>query len=121
MQPVRRRKRWPLSARSFSRRRLGGTSQPESGPASPRSAWPELYYAACVTEEARELDYPDMTGELVAGKYRVENLLGTGGMGTVWLGHHEALGTKVAVKFIKPQFSVAPDARRRFEIEARAA
>jgi eukaryotic-like serine/threonine-protein kinase len=74
-----------------------------------------------VTAEAPELDYPDMTGELVAGKYRVESLLGTGGMGTVWLGHHEALGTKVAIKFIKPQFSVAPDARRRFEIEARAA
>jgi serine/threonine-protein kinase len=74
-----------------------------------------------VTAEAPELDYPDMTGELVAGKYRVESILGTGGMGTVWLGHHEALHTKVAIKFIKPQFSVAPDARRRFEIEARAA
>jgi serine/threonine-protein kinase len=64
---------------------------------------------------------PDLEGTLVAGKYRVEQLLGTGGMGTVWKGRHEALGTPVAIKFIKPQHASAQDARRRFEIEARAA
>jgi serine/threonine-protein kinase len=74
-----------------------------------------------VTAVAPEADYPDMTGELIAGKYRVESLLGTGGMGTVWRGHHVGLGTEVAVKFIKPKFALAPDARKRFEIEARAA
>lgn len=60
-------------------------------------------------------------GTIVGGKYRVGQLLGSGGMGTVWLGYHEKLGTRVAIKFIRPQFAERPDARRRFEIEARAA
>jgi len=60
-------------------------------------------------------------GQVVGGKYRVGPLIGSGGMGTVWLGKHEQLGTRVAIKFIRPQFAERADARRRFEIEARAA
>jgi eukaryotic-like serine/threonine-protein kinase len=60
-------------------------------------------------------------GQVVGGKYRVGPLVGSGGMGTVWLGRHEQLGTRLAIKFIRPQFAERPDARRRFEIEARAA
>ena len=60
-------------------------------------------------------------GQLVGGKYRVDRLVGSGGMGTVWLGQHVGLGTRVAIKFIRPQFAARDDARRRFEIEARAA
>jgi serine/threonine-protein kinase len=60
-------------------------------------------------------------GQIVGGKYRVGPLVGSGGMGTVWLGQHEQLGTRLAIKFIRPQFAERPDARRRFEIEARAA
>lgn len=60
-------------------------------------------------------------GQIVGGKYRVGPLVGSGGMGTVWLGHHEHLGIRLAIKFIRPQFAERPDARRRFEIEARAA
>jgi eukaryotic-like serine/threonine-protein kinase len=66
-------------------------------------------------------DSPALEGTLVAGKYRVLRLVGSGGMGTVWEGVHEGLGTRVAVKFIKPQHAFAKDARKRFEIEARAA
>lgn len=72
-------------------------------------------------DEGVALDYADMAGELVAGQYRVESLIGTGGMGTVWSGHHETLGTRVAIKFIKPQHAQVAEVRRRFEIEARAA
>ncbi|MDB4941707.1 MAG: serine/threonine protein kinase [Labilithrix sp.] len=60
-------------------------------------------------------------GQTVGGKYLVGPLVGSGGMGTVWLGQHLQLGTKVAIKFIRPQFAERSDARRRFEIEARAA
>jgi serine/threonine-protein kinase len=66
-------------------------------------------------------DSPALEGSLVAGKYRVLRLIGSGGMGTVWEGVHEALGTRVAIKFIKPSHASAADARKRFEIEARAA
>lgn len=60
-------------------------------------------------------------GQTVGGKYRVGKLVGSGGMGTVWVGHHVQLGIRVAIKFIRPQFAERADARRRFEIEARAA
>jgi serine/threonine-protein kinase len=61
------------------------------------------------------------TGQVVSGKYLVESLIGTGGMGTVWLGRHIELGKSVAIKFIRPDVAERPDARKRFEIEARAA
>ena len=66
-------------------------------------------------------DTPDLRGHVVGAKYRVEKLIGAGGMGTVWQGVHITLGHKVAIKFIKPAYASHPDARKRFEIEARAA
>jgi eukaryotic-like serine/threonine-protein kinase len=58
---------------------------------------------------------------LVAGKYRLTNLIGRGGMGSVWEGTHVTLGTQVAVKFIDSEYAESPEARNRFESEARAA
>ncbi len=60
-------------------------------------------------------------GALVAGKYRLTRLLGRGGMGAVWEGQHVTLGTRVAVKFIDAEYAASPEARSRFENEARAA
>jgi len=59
--------------------------------------------------------------EIVAGKYRLARLIGRGGMGTVWEGVHVTLGTRVAVKFIDVTVAESPEARQRFENEARAA
>jgi serine/threonine-protein kinase len=66
-------------------------------------------------------DVPTLAGSIIAGKYRVLRLIGSGGMGTVWEGAHVKLGTRVAIKFIRPQFAQQAEARARFEIEARAA
>jgi len=74
--------------------------------------------------ETAAADFPpeeSFEGQIVGGKYKVGRLVGSGGMGTVWLGQHMHLGTRVAIKFIRPQFAERADARRRFEIEARAA
>ena len=68
-----------------------------------------------------DVGVPDLSGELVATKYRVERLIGAGGMGTVWEGRHEILGTRVAIKFIKHAFVEHVESRQRFEIEAKAA
>lgn len=57
----------------------------------------------------------------VAGKYRLVRLLGRGGMGAVWEGIHESLGTRVAVKFIDAEYARSDDLRRRFVNEAKAA
>jgi serine/threonine-protein kinase len=58
---------------------------------------------------------------LVAGKYRLSRLLGRGGMGSVWEAVHVTLGNRVAVKFIDVEHVDSPEARSRFENEARAA
>jgi serine/threonine protein kinase len=58
---------------------------------------------------------------LIAGKYRLSQLIGRGGMGSVWEGTHATLGTHVAVKFIEAEYAESPEARNRFENEARAA
>jgi serine/threonine-protein kinase len=74
-----------------------------------------------MSDAAPTSDAPALVDQIIAGKYRVLRLIGTGGMGTVWEGVHTTLGTRVAIKFIKPQFAEQTEARARFEIEARAA
>jgi serine/threonine-protein kinase len=56
----------------------------------------------------------------VCAKYRVERLIGRGGMGTVMLAHHLRLDEDVALKFLNPQAMKKPDVVARFEREARA-
>lgn len=68
-----------------------------------------------------ESPLPDLSGTVVAGKYRVERLLGQGGMGSVWAGRHVTLGQLVAIKFVHPKLAGSAEARRRFDNEAKAA
>jgi serine/threonine-protein kinase len=63
----------------------------------------------------------DYAGKIVAGRYRVERMLGQGGMGSVWAGRHLTLGQLVAIKFIHPRLANSVEALRRFDIEAKAA
>jgi serine/threonine protein kinase len=62
-------------------------------------------------------------GTVVAGKYRLEHPLGSGGMGVVWAGRHIESGAAVALKFLRrdPGAPEDPDSRKRFLREARAA
>ena len=60
-------------------------------------------------------------GEVVAGKYRVERILGKGGMGIVVSAEHLSLRQRVAVKFLLPETLQREEAALRFVREARAA
>jgi serine/threonine protein kinase len=60
-------------------------------------------------------------GTLLAKRYRVEELLGEGGMGRVYLATHAEIGKKVAVKVLHPSYGRMPDLVSRFRREARAA
>jgi len=60
-------------------------------------------------------------GDLLAGKYRVERVLGVGGMGVVVAARHVELGELRAIKLLLPQFRERSEAVERFVREARAA
>jgi tRNA A-37 threonylcarbamoyl transferase component Bud32 len=60
-------------------------------------------------------------GEVLAGKYRVEQVIGQGGMGVVVAAHHLELDQRVALKFLHPSAIVNPQAVERFVREAQAA
>jgi serine/threonine protein kinase len=60
-------------------------------------------------------------GDVIAGKYEVERVLGVGGMGFVVSARHLQLGQRVAVKFMRGEAARDPNAASRFLREARAA
>jgi len=60
-------------------------------------------------------------GDIIAGKYQVEKVLGVGGMGVVVAARHLQLEDKVALKFLLPEVLSNSEAVARFVREARAA
>jgi serine/threonine-protein kinase len=62
-----------------------------------------------------------LVGKLVAGKFRVEEVLGCGAMGTVYRARHLALDKDVALKTLHPELAREAAFDRRFHREARAA
>jgi serine/threonine-protein kinase len=59
-------------------------------------------------------------GEIVLSKYRIERLLGEGGMGIVVAAHHLGLDRRVALKLLRAEALGEPTVRERFAREARA-
>ncbi len=60
-----------------------------------------------------------MIGEKLSGRFRIERLLGRGGMSSVWEAYDEELGRPVAIKLLHARRLESADAVDRFEREAR--
>jgi serine/threonine protein kinase len=54
------------------------------------------------------------------GRFRIARLIGSGGMGRVYVGVHPSIGSRVAVKVLTPDAAAEPDLVERFFAEARA-
>src|SRR5215470_14242003 len=61
------------------------------------------------------------TTQILGGRYVLGEVLGTGGMATVWRATDEVLGREVAVKVLSPQLAADAGFMARFEREARHA
>jgi serine/threonine-protein kinase len=59
------------------------------------------------------------SGQTIAGKYRLNHLLGTGGMASVWSATNVFTEREFAIKFMLPQVARTPEAARRFLLEAK--
>src|SRR4051794_23097077 len=64
---------------------------------------------------------PVAEGDVLDGKYRVERVLGVGGMGVVVAARHLQLEQRVAIKFVLPAALENAETKLRFAREARAA
>ncbi len=75
------------------------------------------------TAAAMQPDAPpsEFIGKILENRYKVEKLIGEGGMGRVYLAEHIEIGKKVAVKVLHPVYGRMPDLVERFRREARAA
>jgi serine/threonine-protein kinase len=76
----------------------------------------------CFVEGAELVELPDpRIGTLLAGRYVVEEVIGEGGMATVYRARHKLVDRPVAVKIMNPMLASDPIVRERFRREARSA
>ena len=57
-----------------------------------------------------------MIGEVLAGRYELEELVGTGGMSSVFRAHDTLLDRKVALKILHQQYSTDDELARGLDI-----
>lgn len=95
------------------------TPQKRSMPGLTQPSHPSSGLVALSQQDVIEM--PFLPGDIIAGKYEVEQLIGSGGMGYVVSAMHVELGEHVALKFLRPEALQIEELVERFAREARAA
>jgi eukaryotic-like serine/threonine-protein kinase len=76
----------------------------------------------CFVEGSDLVALPDpRIGTILAGRYMIEEVVGEGGMATVYRARHKLTDKQVAVKIMSPMLASDPIVRERFRREARSA
>src|SRR3979409_2140050 len=83
--------------------------------------YPDTITLCPVDGVALEKTDDSLIGQILAGKYRIEERLSEGGMGTVYRGTHVLMDKTVAVKVLRPSLAADEKIVARFSREARAA
>src|SRR5690242_6843571 len=61
--------------------------------------------------------YELRSGDVLAGRFRIESMLGIGGMGVVYRAFDQSLDVEVAIKLLRPELARKPEAFERFRQE----
>jgi serine/threonine protein kinase len=109
----------PMNAKSSSP--LGGASAAQSTDPSALDRESQPGSVPVPLSHVTERELPVALGEIVAGKYQVLGVIGTGGMGHVVSALHVELGERVALKFLRREALANKELLARFQTEARAA
>ncbi len=75
----------------------------------------------CLNDGSPLVQLETLIGTILDGRYRLDSLIGVGGMGDVYRATHVGLDKEVAVKLLKPEFVANQTAIKRFRLEAKAA
>jgi len=96
------------------------TGEAGSPAAADGDAAPEPAVAALGTGASRTGHPTEKVGLVIDGRYKIIELIGRGGMGSVYRAEHVGIGRQVALKLLHPTLVQNPDVVRRFEREAAA-
>jgi eukaryotic-like serine/threonine-protein kinase len=92
--------------------RYGARMPHDSTPESRRPAPPGA------TTMTGELGLSELrSGDVLAGRFRIESMLGIGGMGVVYRAYDQSLDVQVAIKLLRPELARRPEAFERFRQE----
>jgi serine/threonine protein kinase len=100
--------------------------QPEPAPVpepppEPPAGWQRPAWLAVAPVDGDGEPEEDLIGRVLADRYRIDERIGSGGMGVVYRATHVLIGKRVAIKVLRRRFAKQVDVAQRFAQEARVA